>query len=127
MRGGVAAACHGGYIGDEFFRSVCVEILVGRPAGCGAAFRQELKPTESHMSNDPDIPDTKALPRRTRFVLVNGRTPCTDAHCVLCGTKIAHGYVRQPQTRALYCDAQCFGGHEALAIAALDRRTRRVS
>jgi hypothetical protein len=98
--------------------------------GCSALAQpcaQELDPTESHMSHDPDIPNTTPLPRRTRFVLVNGRTPCTEAHCILCGTRIAHGYVRQPQTRALYCDTQCFAGHEALAIAAVDRRTRRVS
>jgi len=64
---------------------------------------------------------------RTRFILVNDRVPRTDANCVLCYTKIEKGYVREPQTRLVYCDAQCFVGHEKMAMLAIIRKARRAS
>jgi hypothetical protein len=67
------------------------------------------------------------LPVCPRFVLVNDRFPGADTYCVLCCEKIQQGYVREPQTRLLYCDTQCFSGHEKMATLAVKRRTRQVS
>ena len=65
--------------------------------------------------------------RRTRFVLVNHRIPRADARCALCGGKIAEGYVREPQTRVLYCDTQCFAGHAKMATLGIEKQARKVS
>ena len=64
---------------------------------------------------------------RTRFVLVNDRVPRTDANCALCCAKVERGYVRELQTRLVYCDAQCFTGHGKMAMTAIVNRARRVS
>ena len=55
------------------------------------------------------------FPPEIRFVVVNNRVPCTDRHCALYGALIEKGYVRDSQTRFIYCDWQCFAGwpHEA--------------
>ena len=45
-----------------------------------------------------------------RFVLINNRVPHTDERCALCGGLIEKGYVRDSQTRLIYCDTQCFAG-----------------
>lgn len=63
------------------------------------------------------------VPHRVSFVLVNDRVPHANADCALCGCKIEKGYVRERQTRLLYCDTQCFAGH---AIA-MKNRARQVS
>jgi hypothetical protein len=36
----------------------------------------------------------------------------------MCGGLIERGYVRDPQTRLIYCDSQCFAGwvHEAACV-----------
>ena len=68
-----------------------------------------------------------ALARGMRFVLVNERSPRTDASCAVCCTRIDRGYVRDPQTRLLYCDAQCFADHERMSEPAHVRDARRVS
>ena len=47
-----------------------------------------------------------ALARGMRFVLVNERSPRADASCAVCRTRIDRGYVRDAQTRLLYCDGQ---------------------
>ncbi len=67
------------------------------------------------------------FPSRAKFVLVNDRVPRTDAYCALCCEPIEQGYVRETQTRLLYCDVQCFAGHEKLAMLSLEKRARRVS
>ncbi len=59
----------------------------------------------------------------TRFVLVNDCVPRVDARCAFCCRKIEKGYVRQPHTRLLYCDPQCFAGHANI----ITRSTRKVS
>jgi hypothetical protein len=51
-----------------------------------------------------------------RFVLVNNRIPRMDRHCALCGDFIEKGYVRDPRTRLIYCDAQCFAGWTAASV-----------
>jgi hypothetical protein len=49
-------------------------------------------------------------PHRTWFVLVNNRVPRTGDRCALCGGIVEQGYVRDSQTRRIYCDSQCFAG-----------------
>jgi hypothetical protein len=66
-------------------------------------------------------------PRLPRFVLVNERVPRANACCASCCTTIERGYVRDPQTRLLYCDAQCFAEHERTSGPAGTRHARRVS
>jgi hypothetical protein len=65
--------------------------------------------------------------RGMRFVLVNERSPRAEASCAVCCTRIDRGYVRDPQTRLLYCDAQCFADHERMGQPARSRDARRVS
>jgi hypothetical protein len=67
------------------------------------------------------------LARGMRFVLVNERSPRADASCAVCCTRIDRGYVRDAQTRLLYCDAQCFADHERMSNPARSRDARRVS
>jgi hypothetical protein len=78
-----------------------------------------------------NVTPTPAGPARnslqTRFVLVNDRVPRTDANCALCCAKIERGYVRDPQTRLVYCDPHCFTGHEKMAMAVIVSRSRRAS
>ena len=47
---------------------------------------------------------TDRFPQAIRFVLVNNRVPRTGQHCALCGGLIEKGYVRDSQTRLIYCD-----------------------
>ena len=65
--------------------------------------------------------------RAMRFVLVNERSPRAEAHCAACQTRIDRGYVRNPQTRLLYCDTACFAEHEWMSSPARTRDARRVS
>jgi hypothetical protein len=65
--------------------------------------------------------------RGIAFVLVNERAPRTHANCALCCARIERGYVRDPQTRLVYCDAQCFSEHEKTAFPAVMDHGRRVS
>jgi hypothetical protein len=62
-----------------------------------------------------------------RFVLVNEESPGADVYCAACCTRIDRGYARDPRTRLLYCDADCFAEHERLSNPALIGGTRRVS
>ena len=64
--------------------------------------------------------------RRTRFVIVNDRIPCIGGYCAFCGGIIEKGYVRDAQTRLIYCDTQCLPG-EASAKPHVKDRTRKVS
>jgi hypothetical protein len=75
------------------------------------------------MSTNPTHASTGGFLRRTRFVLVNDRVPRGDADCALCCSKIEKSYVRESQTRLIYCDTQCFAGHEI----AIENRARKVS
>jgi hypothetical protein len=65
--------------------------------------------------------------RRTRFVLVNDRVPRTNGHCALCGGIIEKGYVRDSQTRLIYCDTQCFPGEADIAMPVIKNHARKVS
>jgi len=53
---------------------------------------------------------TDRFPQVVQFVLVNNRVPRTGQHCALCGGLIERGYVRDSQTRLIYCNTQCFRG-----------------
>jgi hypothetical protein len=79
------------------------------------------------MNASPTFAGPIGYPPRTRFVLVNDRVPRTDASCAQCRAKIERGYVRAPRTRLLYCDTQCFTGHESSVMTAIMNRVRRVS
>jgi hypothetical protein len=70
-----------------------------------------------NMSTDPTFANGK-IPHAIRFVVVNNRIPCTDEHCALCGGLIEKGYIRDSQTRLIYCDSECLAGgaHEAAAV-----------
>jgi hypothetical protein len=67
------------------------------------------------------------LPCQTRFVLVNDRVPRTDQYCAFCGGIVEKSYVRDSQTRLIYCDTQCFaaGGH--ITMSGIKNRERKVS
>jgi hypothetical protein len=43
-----------------------------------------------------------------KFVLVNGRTPCTQSFCVMCDEPIGAGYLREIGTQLCYCDHDCY-------------------
>jgi hypothetical protein len=62
-----------------------------------------------------------------RFVLINNRVPHTDERCALCGGLIEKGYVRDSQTRLIYCDTQCFAGGTYRGMPATKNYTRKVS
>jgi hypothetical protein len=78
------------------------------------------------MSANPSFAADR-LPYRTRFVLVNNRVPRTDEHCALCGDIVEKGYVRDSQTRLIYCDPQCFAGGSHMTKSPIDGRVRKVS
>ena len=79
------------------------------------------------MTTRPVEEPRSALARGIAFVLVNERVPRAHANCALCCTRIERGYVREPQTRLVYCDVQCFAEHEKTAFPAVMDDARRVS
>ena len=70
---------------------------------------------------------TGRFPHAIRFVLVNNRAPRTDQHCALCDGLIEKGYVRDSQTRLIYCDMQCFAGWPHEATPVVKNRGRKAS
>ena len=78
------------------------------------------------MTTNPSFASDR-LPYRTRFVLVNNRVPRTDEHCALCGGIVEKGYVRDSQTRLIYCDPQCFAGGSHMTKSLIKDRQRKVS
>jgi hypothetical protein len=79
------------------------------------------------MNANPSPADTTRSLSATRFILVNDRVPRTDANCALCCAKLGRGYVRDPQTRLVYCNPHCFTGQEKMAMAVMVSRSRRAS
>jgi hypothetical protein len=67
------------------------------------------------------------LPCQTRFVLVNDRIPRTEQHCALCGGIVEKSYVRNSQTRLIYCDTRCFAGGARITMSGIKHRERKVS
>jgi hypothetical protein len=45
------------------------------------------------------------------FVLVNGRIPCRNSACALCGESISNSYLRELGTQLYYCDHECYADH----------------
>jgi hypothetical protein len=70
---------------------------------------------------------TGAVPQEIRFVVVNNRVPSTNRHCALCGDLIEKGYVRDSQTRFIYCDWWCFEACAPEAAAVAINRGRKAS
>ena len=62
-----------------------------------------------------------------RFIVVNDRTPRADAHCALCCTAIAGGYVREISTNFCYCSRGCFADHSRLDQLLIEHRARAAS
>ena len=79
------------------------------------------------MNASPPLAGPTRYSLQARFILVNERVPRTDANCALCCAKLERGYVRNPQTRLVYCNPHCFTGHEKLAMAVIVDRSRRAS
>jgi hypothetical protein len=77
-----------------------------------------------NMSSDLTFA-TRGFPKGIRYVLVNSRVPRADEQCALCGGLIEKGYVRDSQTRLIYCDTQCFAGCTAASV--LKTRGRKAS
>ena len=67
------------------------------------------------------------FPQAVRFVLVNNRVPRLGQHCALCSGLIEKGYVRDSQTRLIYCDTQCFAGWAYGAATVVKNRGRKAS
>jgi hypothetical protein len=78
------------------------------------------------MSNDLTFATGRFL-QAIRFVLVNNRIPRTGQHCALCGGLIEKGYVRDSQTRLIYCDTQCLAGSAYEAPPVVKNRGRKAS
>jgi hypothetical protein len=78
---------------------------------------------EPLMSTALKFASVAALPGGIRF----DRVPRSDANCALCCKKVEQGYVRESQTRLVYCNPQCFSGHEKMAFLAVKDRARKVS
>ena len=53
------------------------------------------------------------------FILVNGRTPCKQCSCTLCGERIGASYLREIGTQLCYCDHDCYADHCKSAVQAL--------
>jgi hypothetical protein len=64
---------------------------------------------------------------QTTFVLVNDRVPRSKQHCALCGGIVEKSYVRDSQTRLIYCDTQCFAGGARITMSGIKHRERKVS
>jgi hypothetical protein len=79
------------------------------------------------MSTNATSAGAAGSARQTRFVLVNDGVPCGGAQCTLCGTNVDKGYVRDWQTRLIYCDTRCFAGHAKIMMLTTKSRARRVS
>jgi len=46
-----------------------------------------------------------------KFILVNGRSPCRNSVCGLCGEPIDISYLREMGTQLYYCDQGCYADH----------------
>jgi hypothetical protein len=75
----------------------------------GARIRERA---ESDVCSQQTVSGAGELTRRLMFfVIVNDRDPLDATHCALCGGAFERSYVRDQQTRLLFCDTRCFAGH----------------
>ena len=58
------------------------------------------------------------------FVLVNGRTPRSQALCAVCCEPIAESYLRELTTRLCYCDRKCYSDRYKAAARAPKKQPR---
>lgn len=79
------------------------------------------------MSTALKFASMAALPGGMGFILVNDSVLRSHANCVLCCKKIEQGYVRELQTRLVYCKPQCFSGHQKKTFLAVGDRARTES
>ena len=56
-----------------------------------------------------------------RFVLVNGRTPCSQSFCAWCCDRIGNSYLRDLATRFSYCNHDCYLCHCRIPDPVLQR------
>ena len=123
------AACGGLMQGSPTlaFGSYC---FTGRPhlhrGWLSTSGSSDREPMEVDLNANPTFATGGSL-HRTRFVLVNDRVPRTDGHCALCGRIIEKGYVRDSQTRLIYCDTECFPGEADIAMPVVKNRVRNAS
>ena len=61
-----------------------------------------------------------------RFILVNGSS-AGDQHCALCCEKIDDTYLREMQTRLLYCDSRCSVDTSHFCAPGAEARARKAS
>jgi hypothetical protein len=59
-----------------------------------------------------------------RFVLVNGRSPCSRSFCPKCKHPIEQSYLRELGTGLIYCDDDCYADHCESAAQILARHAR---
>jgi hypothetical protein len=62
-----------------------------------------------------------------RFVLVNGRTPCSRTFCMLCCEAIGNGYLREIGTQLPYCDYKCYSLYREYTALVHENRERAAS
>jgi hypothetical protein len=61
-----------------------------------------------------------------RFILVNGRKPCRQSSCTLCGKQMGGSYLREIATRLPYCDPDCYANHCKGAALALENHATAI-
>ena len=59
-----------------------------------------------------------------RFILVNDRTPRSDAPCC---SKVTESYIREIGTKFCYCSCACFLEHSKLGQLVIEHRARAAS
>jgi hypothetical protein len=62
-----------------------------------------------------------------RFITVADRTPRAATFCALCCEPIDESYLREIQTRLIYCCAKHYFDHCKVAVALIEHRAREVS
>jgi hypothetical protein len=61
-----------------------------------------------------------------KFVLVNGRMPRSQVHCVKCYQPIETRYLREIGTHLIYCDQNCYEDHCQSAFLLLENRAKGI-
>jgi hypothetical protein len=67
------------------------------------------------------------VPASAAPALLDDRVPRTDQRCALCSRIVDKGYVRDSQTRLIYCDTRCLLGGSHMTMSPLNGRSRKVS
>jgi hypothetical protein len=59
-----------------------------------------------------------------RFILVNGRSPCSRSFCAKCKQPIVENYLREGGTSLIYCEVNCYTDHCKSAAQIVARQAR---